>query len=529
MRSALVSGRPCCAASLCVAALFAVHGCGADPDKVADTIRSGSHSEREAAVDLLQRLPSDSPVREKGLAALVERLSEESWDERARAARALGLIGDARAVEPLLAIVTDYEPAQYEVESPVRAAAIEALGAIGDTRAVEPLIEVLRCGSLEPAMRGMPWALRDLVAPGLLLYSLEEHLADIHGQPFRDLRASGCADPEPVTLIESGYCRLMKLVEEADGEQQLYARFLPPLVEALSDPEPVARRQAEVVARFATLEKHRELSRCLRELVRFEYLGEQPTGGECSEDDESLFADWAVRSAAATALGDIGDDRATPALLDAVRDWDVRVREHAGIALGRLGGEAVVAALSGRLEETPRQLRDGLAAAFGELGGERSVEVLVTLLEEGPGHVRVAALGALGKVGTPAAADAVIRALEGRSEDATRRAAATSLAGFDSGETDEALFRALERGDLAAVAGAYRFFIGEGREGTEGTLIAALNVAGDDSMALSFLSSHNEKLEEAARVWAKKHGYVIQKMQIPGRSGRGRTGWGSQR
>jgi HEAT repeat protein len=49
-------------------------------------------------------------------------------------ARALGDIGDARAVEPLIELLTDQDPSHRE-------AAMWALGKIGDERAIGPLIE----------------------------------------------------------------------------------------------------------------------------------------------------------------------------------------------------------------------------------------------------------------------------------------------------------------------------------------------------------------------------------------------------
>jgi len=53
------------------------------------------------------------------------------------AAKALGDIGDQRAVDPLIQALQDED-------SYIREAAAEALGDIGDTRAIDPLIEFLK-------------------------------------------------------------------------------------------------------------------------------------------------------------------------------------------------------------------------------------------------------------------------------------------------------------------------------------------------------------------------------------------------
>lgn len=57
---------------------------------------------------------------------------ENDYDVREDAADALGEIGDARAVEPLIAALGD-------PDDDVREAAAEALGNIGDPRAADPL------------------------------------------------------------------------------------------------------------------------------------------------------------------------------------------------------------------------------------------------------------------------------------------------------------------------------------------------------------------------------------------------------
>ncbi|MHA1578780.1 MAG: HEAT repeat domain-containing protein [Candidatus Freyarchaeota archaeon] len=68
---------------------------------------------------------------------LMEAVKDENRDVRWAAARALGELKDLRAVEPLIQALKDEG-------SDVRKAAIWALGELGDVGAVELLIEVLR-------------------------------------------------------------------------------------------------------------------------------------------------------------------------------------------------------------------------------------------------------------------------------------------------------------------------------------------------------------------------------------------------
>jgi len=72
--------------------------------------------------------------------------------------------------------------------------------------------------------------------------------------------------------------------------------------------------------------------------------------------------------------------------------------------------------------------------------------------------------------------------------------------------------------DIAFVIVAYPYLIEIGASGTEDILTEALNVYGFSMMAEDFINSGNEKLEVAARDWAKKNNYTIYEM--PGFGGK---------
>ena len=82
---------------------------------------------------------ADALVKIGGVAvdALIAVLKEEKGFARLHAANALGDIGDVRAAEPLIAVLKDEN--EY-----VRLAAAAALGRIGDARAIQPLIAALK-------------------------------------------------------------------------------------------------------------------------------------------------------------------------------------------------------------------------------------------------------------------------------------------------------------------------------------------------------------------------------------------------
>ena len=113
---------------------------------------AGAAALKDVDVDEIARLieklkPGNPEVRRavRALAALgslavgplIIALESGPWQVRQQAAKALGAIGDVRAVEPLIG-------ALGHGRLRVRGQAARALGAIGDERAAEPLVAVLR-------------------------------------------------------------------------------------------------------------------------------------------------------------------------------------------------------------------------------------------------------------------------------------------------------------------------------------------------------------------------------------------------
>ncbi len=90
---------------------------------------------REAAVRALGDLGDERAVEPLIAVLGTSREIPLVWVREA-VVRSLGQIGDARAVEPLIAELMDSDPG-------VRETAVVSLGEIGDARAVDPLITVL--------------------------------------------------------------------------------------------------------------------------------------------------------------------------------------------------------------------------------------------------------------------------------------------------------------------------------------------------------------------------------------------------
>ncbi len=105
--------------------------------------------------------PDVDKLKAKGdIKGLIKALGyQRDWQVRVSAARALGEIGDARAVEALIG-------ALGEQHADMRKAAAEALGKIGDARAVEPLVAALKDEQKDVRLAATE-ALRTIGAPAV--------------------------------------------------------------------------------------------------------------------------------------------------------------------------------------------------------------------------------------------------------------------------------------------------------------------------------------------------------------------------
>jgi len=225
--------------------------------------------------------------------------------------------------------------------------------------------------------------------------------------------------------------------------------------------------------------------------------------------------DGAVKSAAAEALGKIGDPKAIPALVKLFRDSSKIVRETAGIALVAIGQPSVdllletlkdkdfvvrchaaralggmttdyqigrswvreprvVDALIEALKDPDRAVREDATIALGMIGDPRAIDGLLEAMKDGA--VKRHAIASLGMIGDPRALPAVLAALKGKgvrqdgtptpgcivSEDAfIKEAAATALGHFRDPRVIPDLIMLLKDGVLREKAAAALVLIGD--------------------------------------------------------------------
>ena len=114
---------------------------------------------------------------------------------------------------------------------------------------------------------------------------------------------------------------------------------------------------------------------------------------------EAKNDDPRIRQYLSMVLGNLGDKRATPLLIEALQDRAPETRIYAALALGRLHDPAAVPALLEAFQSDERDVRKAAAFALGELQDPRAVPPLVAALEDPIADVRYNCAIALARFG----------------------------------------------------------------------------------------------------------------------------------
>ncbi|HYI08893.1 MAG TPA: HEAT repeat domain-containing protein [Thermoanaerobaculia bacterium] len=106
-----------------------------------------------------------------------------------------------------------------------------------------------------------------------------------------------------------------------------------------------------------------------------------------------------IRQYLSMVLGNLGDRRATPLLVDALNDPAPETRIYAALALGRLHDRAAVPPLLQVFSKDERDVRKAAAYALGEIGDPAAVPLLVGALTDPIADVRYNAAIAVARFG----------------------------------------------------------------------------------------------------------------------------------
>ena len=315
---------------------------------------------------------------------LIDLLKTGSDELRTCAARALGTLGDKRAVPVLIEALDD-------AEFSVRMQSTAALGKIGDTRAVEPLLARLTISkpTLDSTIARALAHIGDARA-------FEPLLAALHDLPRRRLGSEVMSFASALRAVggPEAISTLLDLLTGADPlwcEIAAYGLGLPeahravePLLVALDHPVTAVRVAA--ASSLGVIGDERAITPLLTSGLSAEPIAPGTLGSALACLGESgeaallalLRAPTATMRAAAT--DELGLARATHGITPLVQvladDAESRVRGCAARALGAIGNAAAVDPLIAALTDPDRNVRGAAAVALVTIGDRRALEPL---------------------------------------------------------------------------------------------------------------------------------------------------------
>jgi len=434
------------------------------------TLREQHHnfSVLSSALDLLAI--TDLDIVEPMIACL----ASDDADLRVQAALILGERRDPRGIPALMRALEDGD-------TNVRFHAIESLGRLHATDAVDTLVRIAEerefflafpavqalalVGSSDVARRLVP-LLADPLLQGAVVEALGELGDDMVAAPLVGLLAQPNA---PADVIAEALAALHARYEQRYGAGEQIATIVrramsPAGTQNLLDAvDRVSSDRLHGLARVLGWLDGQAVQRALTRLLGQPGVRAQIVealvrcgGGVVDLLVEQLHAeDLETRQAAAVALGHIGDRRATPALIEALRDEELAV--PAAGALARVGDAAAFDALIAFVGHADGAVRQATIAALNSIGHPNMPRRVLALFGDSNALVRESAARIAGYFGYRDCLARMISCCDDESE-AVRRAAVESLPMFDDPAAVARLARALAAGTPAVrVAAATAF------------------------------------------------------------------------
>jgi HEAT repeat protein len=299
-------------------------------ERYIDQLSNDHWQVREKAAKALGKLGKPKAVH-----ALIQALKDESEDVRCEAAKALGEIKDPLSIYPLIETFSDTCDVAFE--------SVNSLSKMGK-KAVDALINTIKYGRRSSMREYAVYSIGKIKQKRVRKHLIEA-LLDDENDSVRSAAASELGDFKDESAIPG----LIKLLEEdpsslgivASSLSKIGSPAIPALRKALNSKKAHMRRSA---------------AEAFEKITDATFV---PLLSEKIKDPDSE-----VRISVVSALGKIGDPLATPALIEALQDENARVRHRAVVAIGQIGDPSAVSALFDLLndEEKPSGV-----ATIGEL------------------------------------------------------------------------------------------------------------------------------------------------------------------
>ena len=329
-----------------------------DGDLVINAVRSlgqiGDSTDKKVVDRLIQMLEDDDAVYRPDEDLEDEMDFDPSWDVHLEAVRALGRIGNPKAVDPLVKYLTD------EFAQDISHDIFRALISIKDEAAVDILIKLLKDSDdiLRKRITGLLGDVDHPKAVEVLTNTLLDKNADVR------ISAAGS---------------LVKI-----GDPQ---KILVPLALLLKDQDQEVR--AEVVGLFAQIDNPRVIEHLL------------PMLKDPVRD---------VRKKAAEVLGNLRTSEAVDPLLELLKKSDESVQCEVIKSLGRIGDKKALEPLCIIIEDIKKETYTRITAIYAvtSIGGPETLDVLKESIESNEKEIILSAMIGLKKSGLPEARSIII-------------------------------------------------------------------------------------------------------------------------
>lgn len=422
------------------------------PELFFTLVKSPDADIRKAAIDGVNRTDEARTID-----ALLAALKDDDAGIRASAAKKLNNARDPRVIDPLIAALKD-------ASLDVRVGATQALGAYHEVRVGEALVaqvkdadERLRSATLGALMQNPHPKVADIMLEALndpSQYVRHMALQGINPNNPRGVQAAQAALKDDSAIVRQ---MAMEVLRRSTAPESMTA-----LLELLK-----GQVKEENVLILAMLEREGMSGTGYGQEAQIDALARalRTKGSLLLAPGQAMLQDPAplTRAIGAVLLVHACDNRALPALMDALKDDAVVVRRLAARALRRLGDVRSLPDLLAALNDPSDDVRAEAILALGEVQDARAVEPLLALLQAKQADLRFAAVWALGCIGDAHAAAPLV-ALYPNADEGTRAEIMTALQHIGDPHTADFLLTVLndhgapefERTRAAQALGALR-------------------------------------------------------------------------
>ncbi|MCK5687056.1 HEAT repeat domain-containing protein, partial [bacterium] len=393
----------------------------------------------QTLINRLERTPDDDEkydlivkIGEKrdpqAIKCLIEQLNYKNRDIVESSIEALGKIGSALAVEPMVRILTTSDDIDLCYQ------AVRSMGMIGSKIAVDPLLKAIKNKNKNLVYIAI-WALGEIGDNNV--YS---HLRELLNHADSDIRYISALSSGKIMSEELAEDLIAVLSDPVDevrrasawslGEIGYQASVVSLIPLLSSDDHELRRTVIESLGKIGDSESTLHIIDLIPTASRQEKsiisiaLGKILDARGCSSLIEfvNFEDDPDVKREAITALGEIQDMMAVEPIVSMLQHERFDVRREAVYALGKIKDETVTSQVIPSIFDTHRQVRTKAAWTLGKLGTVEAITTLINSGDDSCDEVRLEIMNSLGILKTDASVDLLIETLDDKNEDVSEKA-----------------------------------------------------------------------------------------------------------